>query len=205
MESLRFRLASAFFLTANKTKPYQELHAMRRAPVPGEYDNTDHEKPVTIENSDLTMNTNIRTSGYLRKTGWISLLLLTILVGCGKDDPDPEPYITTQQTEVSYTAVNTCVVSSGALYTRFSFKIPYKTSRNIEIEKVEYSVTWGSTVIVADAEHYTFTDNGKEITYTYCFRFNSASSVDYTSALVAKNGLKSKTAKITIDKPEGAN
>lgn len=135
----------------------------------------------------------------------ITLLMLAGLMalGCSKDD-DSAGTLEAMPPEVAFTALNTCDIGGCCLATEFDFTISYESSNGSEINKITVSIQW-SDGDTDTFETNDFTDSGTVVTYDWCYRFSESEWVDVTHVLVGKDGSKSNSSMVRVNKPEGGN
>ena len=135
----------------------------------------------------------------------LAIVTLTgfLVLGCSKDD-DSAGVLEAMPTEVTFTALNTCDIGGCCLATEFDFTISYESSNGSKINKIMVSIIWSD----GDTDTFEtddFNDSGTVITYDWCYRFSDSEWVDVTHVLVGKDGSKSNSSLVRVDKPEGGN
>lgn len=136
--------------------------------------------------------------------GIIVLAIVVVLVlGCSKDD-DSAGTLEAMPPEVTFTALNTCDIGGCCLATEFDFTISYESSNGSEINKITVSIQW-SDGDTDTFETNDFTDSGTVVTYDWCYRFSESEWVDVSHVLVGKDGSKSNSSMVRVNKPEGGN
>lgn len=140
-----------------------------------------------------------RISNVMRIT--LMLIIITVCIGCSKDDNGSDSPIQIGKISFTTEGVNDCNSGQG---TRFRINIPYTSSSGSPISKVTVKSLDSKGGKEAEASIH-FTNNNDIVLVSVCLGFNDTSWSEDTFRLTAADGNKSNSATLRINRPAGAN
>ncbi len=141
---------------------------------------------------------------------FVAGMLILAVTSC-KDDSTSSSDVSIVITNVtqSLLELNECDIDSGPMASEFLFDIEYEASEDIDIDGVEFDLSWSS----GDQDNNIFVsqfnaDNENEtVDFDWCFRYGDAEQwFELDLKIIAENeDVESNEFNIRVDRPNGAN
>lgn len=146
-------------------------------------------------------------SRYSKNLFTTSILLFFILISC-KDNSSSSSDITVTITNGTAAPIelNQCNIGSGSLATEFLFLLEYQSSDEIDIDGVEFDLTWSDGDGSQNIFENSFSDDNNILDFDWCFRYGSTEWFEIDVKILAEDEeIESNEYTIRVDRPEGAN
>lgn len=139
---------------------------------------------------------------------FVTGMLILALNSC-KDDSTSSSDISIVITNVtqSLLELNECDIGSGPMASEFFFEIEYEASEDIDIDGVEFDLSWSSGDQDNDIFVSQFNADDETADFDWCFRYgNQEQWFELDLKIIAENeDVESNEFNIRVDRPNDAN